>query len=116
MSTDRVGSAAEEAARLLAAAEDWARARAGRLDGEHLATGSAECSVCPVCQAVGALRHVRPEVVSHLLDAAGSLVAALKAAVPVPEPAPSPGVQHIRLDDLDDEGRVHPSGPVGPWA
>ena len=97
---DRVGSAAEEAARLLASAEQWARSRAGVfLDADHFATGSPECTVCPVCQAVGALRQVRPEAVSHLLDAAASLVAALRAAVPVPEPqAPTAGVQHIHLD------------------
>lgn len=98
-----VGSAPDEALRLLAAAEHWARTRgAALLESEHLATGSAECLVCPLCQTVGALRQVRPEAVGHLLDAAGSLVAALKAAVPVPEPpdaTPGPGVQHIDLDE-----------------
>ena len=98
-----VGSAAEEAARLLAAAEQWARTRGSTLlDAEHLATGAHECTVCPLCQAVGRLRHVRPEVAVHLLDAAGSLVAALRAAVPVPEPAPAPAppVQHIDVDEV----------------
>jgi hypothetical protein len=91
---------ADEAARLLGAAEDWARRRAAGLDAEHLATGAAECTVCPVCQAVGALRTVRPEAVAHLLDAAASLVAALRAAVPPgPAPGPGPGVQRIDLDE-----------------
>ena len=97
-----VGSAPDEALKLLAAAEHWARTRgAALLDSEHLTTGSPECLACPLCQAVGVLRQVRPEAVTHLLDAAGSLVAALKAAVPVPEPAPAPGpgVQHIDLDE-----------------
>ncbi len=101
MSRD-VGSAAEEAVKLLGAAEQWARTRAAHLlDDEHLATGSPECLACPLCQAVGALRQVRPEAVTHLLDAAGSLVAALRAAVPAPEPPPAkgPGVQHIDLDE-----------------
>jgi hypothetical protein len=100
--TDRrsepVGSAAEEAARLFVALEDWARTRAGALlDSEHLATGSPECTVCPVCQAVGALRHVRPEAVEHLLDAAASLVAALRATAVPPSDDPTPGarVEHI---------------------
>ena len=106
MSPEGIGSAAEEAGRLLAAAEHWARDRAAALDAEHVATGSAECTVCPVCQAVGALRHVRPEAVSHLLDAAASLVAALRAAVPTPAaPVPRAGVQRIDLDE--------PEGP--PW-
>ena len=93
-----VGSAAEEAARLFAALEDWARTRAtALLDSEHLATGSPECRVCPVCQAVGALRHVRPEAVEHLLDAAASLVAALRATATTPsdEPPRGPRVEHI---------------------
>ncbi len=95
-----VGSAAEEAARLLAAAEQWARRRADALDAEHLATGSAECTVCPLCSAVSTLRQVRPEAVGHLLDAAASLVAALQAAVPVPTPTSprAPGVQHVDID------------------
>lgn len=109
---DAHGSAAEEAVRLLAAAEHWARTRAaGLLDDEHLATGSPECTACPLCQAVGALRHVRPEAVGHLLDAAGSLVAALKAAVPTPPPSPpSARVQQIDLDEPDPH-----RGKDAPW-
>lgn len=96
-----VGTAAEEAAKLFAALEDWTRRHAGRLvDDEHLATGSPPCQVCPICQGVGVLRHVRPEVVEHLLDATASVVAAIKAAVtPAPgsePPAPRPSpVQRI---------------------
>ena len=93
--TEAVGSAAEEAARLFAAVQDWARTR---FDHEHLATGSVECQVCPVCQGIAALRQVRPETVEHLLDAAASFVAAMKSAFPRPEPegAPRPEpVQHI---------------------
>lgn len=101
MSADGVGSMAEEAAKLLGAAEQWARSRAGTFDAEHLAGGSAECTVCPVCQTVAALRQVRPEAVTHLLDAAASLIAALKAAVPAgpPTAASAGGVQRIDLDD-----------------
>ncbi len=96
-----VGSAVDEAARLLAAAEHWARTRARTLlDADDLATGSPECAACPVCQAVGVLRTVHPEAVGHLLDAAGSLVAALRAAVPASAaPAPPQRVQRIDLDD-----------------
>lgn len=96
--TETVGSAAEEAARLLAAAQEWARAR---FDHEHLATGSVECQVCPVCQTVAALRQVRPEAVEHLLDAAASFVAALRSTVPPPTADRPKGarVQHIDVSD-----------------
>jgi hypothetical protein len=95
--TDGVGTPAEEALKLLHAAQEWAR---HRFDAEHLATGSAECQVCPVCQSVALLRQVRPETVEHLLDATASFVAALKTAVTGPHPTPSgpaPRVQHIDI-------------------
>ncbi len=93
--TEQLGSAAEEAAKLLAAAQEWAR---GRFDSEHLATGSAECQVCPVCQGVALLRHVKPETVEHLLDAAASVVAALKTSLSPPPPASPPTGRVQRID------------------
>ena len=94
--TEGVGPVSDEAAKLLSAVQEWARTR---FDSEHFATGSAECQVCPVCQAVAALRHVKPETVEHLLDAAASFVAALKTTVtahPGP-PEPASKVQHIDI-------------------
>ena len=101
---NNVGSAAEEAAKLFSAMEDWARTRAGHLfDEEHLATGSPECQYCPVCQGIGLLRHVRPEAVEHLLDATASFVAALRTAVATPESEPgrrpASTVQHIDIGE-----------------
>lgn len=100
-----LGSAAEEAGRLFAAVEDWARSHTGGLLdgalGENLATGAPECTVCPLCQAVHALRKVQPETVEHLLDAAASVLAALRSTVlgqPAGEGAGSgagSGVEHI---------------------
>ena len=99
MSTHDVGSAAEEAAKLFAAVEDWARTRgAGLLDGEHVANGGAECTACPVCQGISLLRQVKPETVEHVLDAAASLVAALRTVATPPSPADpgrAPRVEHI---------------------
>lgn len=100
-----LGSAAEEAIKLLSAAEQWARSHVdGLLDGEHLATGSPECQVCPVCQGIGALRQVKPETVAHLFEAGAALAAALRSVVspegPGAAPAPGPQVQRINLDEL----------------
>lgn len=98
MSGPPVGSAAEEAARLFQAAEEWVRTRTGaHLDG--LATGAPECTVCPLCQGIAAVRGVRPETLEHLLDATASFVAALRTTVSGTafgtEPGRRPDVQHI---------------------
>jgi hypothetical protein len=80
VNAERTGTVSEEAAKLFEAVGAWARNAAGSMD-EHLATGSAECTICPLCQLISAVRGTRPEVVEHLADAAGSLVAALRAFV-----------------------------------
>jgi hypothetical protein len=85
--SEQLGTASEEAAKLFAAAQEWARTR---FDSEHLATGGAECQVCPVCQGIALLRQVKPETAEHLLDAAASFVAALTSALSAPV-TPSPG-------------------------
>jgi hypothetical protein len=46
-----------------------------------VATGSADCQLCPVCQLISLLRGTRPEVVAHLTEAAGSLLAAARAVI-----------------------------------
>ena len=78
-----IGSAAEEAARLFAALQDWARQAGDGVGGlgEHIATGAPECSLCPVCRTISVLRSLSPEAYQHLADAADSLAAALRAAV-----------------------------------
>ena len=94
---DGLGSAADEAARLFAAVEDWARSRSGPRAGEH-APDASTCTLCPVCTGIALLRDVKPETVEHLLDAAACVVAALRSAVTSPGPdGPSrpPGVEHI---------------------
>ena len=94
----QVGSAAQEAARLFAAVEDWARTRGASAVGDHAAPGATTCGVCPVCTGIALLRDVRPETVEHLLDAAASVVAAVRSAVVAPpsaEPTRSGGVEHI---------------------
>lgn len=95
-----VGSLGEEAMRLLGALSGWAtqhgaEAQHGAEDvvrqaaegvraaahgfEEHLATGAAECTWCPVCRTVHAVRTLSPEVTSHLGAAATSLVRAAAA-------------------------------------
>jgi hypothetical protein len=118
--SDQPGSVGEEAAKLLAALQDWARdgagdatdatssaaaaaAAAARRINEHVATGGPDCRYCPLCQVIAAVRGTSPEVKEHLTAAATSLVHAVAAvlATPVPEqrPAERDPVQRIDLDD-----------------
>lgn len=126
-----IGSLGEEAMRLLGAVSGWVSQHGGDVhrtadesvrraceefahlaEGfeEHVATGAPECTWCPVCRVVHAVRTVSPEVRTHLGAAAVSLAQAAAALLATPVPPPSSRrdrageerVQHIRLDDDPD--------------
>lgn len=113
-----VGPLAEEAAKLLGALSGWAREHAAEAsDGlsgladraasavhgadEHLATGAAECTVCPLCRTVHAVRQLNPEVTTHLASAVSSLAQAAAAlmSTPAPHRTSDDAVEHIPVDD-----------------
>ena len=113
-----VGPLAEEAAKLLGALSGWAREHAAEAgDGlsgmaaqaasavhgidEHLATGAAECTVCPLCRTVHAVRQLNPDVTTHLASAVSSLAQAAAAlmSTPVPRAPDDDGIEHIPVDD-----------------
>jgi hypothetical protein len=138
---DDVGPLADEAARLAGAFAAWAARNtagvgqhahdlAGTIShgvrdawheaDAHLATGSEQCTVCPVCRTVAAVREVSPEVRTHLVQAAGSLIAAASgllatftdgaaagataAGATDTGAATGPGVETIDLDPEDTPG------------
>jgi hypothetical protein len=122
---DPVGSAAEEAAKLLEAVSEWAREHGSDLGtavgglaeqvsaaahdvDAHLATGE-DCRYCPFCRAVQVYRSASPEVREHLSTAASSLARAAAAmmATTVPDQR-SRRVEHI---ELTDEWPDEPSEP-----
>lgn len=90
--TEPVGTLAEEAGKLLAVAQEWAKAR---FDAEH----PTDCQLCPICQAIGALRQVKPESLEHIVSAAATFAAALRASVSTTAAPPSGRVQHITIDE-----------------
>ena len=105
MSGDReepdVGSVAEEAVKLLGALSDWAKDAAGEVD-QHLATGAAECTYCPVCRTVHAVRGLSPEVRTQLATAATTFLnaaAGLMNGAAAGQREKAERVQHIDLDD-----------------
>lgn len=83
--TEQVGSVADEASRLFAAAEAWwhgvRSAGDASPDGAAEAHTGPECRICPLCQLLSLLRTSRPEVFEHLSSAALSIVQAARAAV-----------------------------------
>jgi hypothetical protein len=117
--SDEVGSLGEEVAKLLGALSGWAReqgveagdglsglasqaaASAHELN-DHLATGAAECTVCPLCRTISAVRQVSPEVTAHLSAAATSLAQAAAAFLAT---APrTPGAAHdVERVDLSED-------------
>ena len=97
------GPLADEAARLVEALSDWARGHVGEMPstlGQHVG-GSAECRLCPFCQALALLRQAKPETFAHLLEASAAFTAALRSVVEThAASAGGPGgVEHIDLDD-----------------
>ena len=117
-----VGSVAEEAAKLLAALQGWAKdtggdyadaaatAAAGAAEklhevNEHIAHGE-DCRYCPVCQVISAVRSTSPEVRQHLSTAASSLLQAASGLLETygassPARQDPSGVEKI---DLSDDG------------
>ena len=90
MSTDPVGSLAEEAAKLIAALQGWTQDIRGRDDaepgddheGDHLGHDhdelAAECRYCPLCNVARFAKAATPEVRDHLASAGLSLALAFK--------------------------------------
>jgi hypothetical protein len=114
---------AEEVGRALHAVEGWLRAVADGTPAEPPREGSVRdlfatageqhtesaCDICPLCRAINAARAVRPDIVEHLVDAAGSVLLALRTLAEPgaggtttredgPTHMPSTAVQHIPVN------------------
>jgi hypothetical protein len=103
---EQVGSLADEAVRLFGALSDWARDATEEPD-EHVHTGSPECTWCPLCRTVHAVRQAAPEVRGHLAVAASALLqaaAGVLADAAASDAHRGTGVEHIDLEgDLEDD-------------
>lgn len=107
---DSLGAAAEEAAKLADALGQWLAERSTRPGGlfdlsavaAHIATGSAECRLCPICQMIGVLRSGSPELARHLDEAMGSLLHVLRLGIEAAERQrggrPETGFETIHID------------------
>ena len=100
---------AAEALKLFEAVQDWARRTSLGDLGDRVsaaaeggfATGSEDCTLCPICQVVHLVRENHPEVAEHLTDAVVALAAAVRTAIGAHEAQwsarPSGGVEHIDI-------------------
>lgn len=110
--TEQVGPLGEEAVKLLAAAQDWFHRNLGDPATARIATGSAECAWCPVCQLIGMLRGDRPggvlpERMAEVQNALAGLLRALADATGGPSGAPGATAgrgTRVQRIDLDGEG------------
>lgn len=126
-----IGSAAEEAAKLMGALSDWARDHgpdlgatlgSGLTSGlaglaghaasaakdlgagldDHLATGAPECTYCPICRTVHVVREASPEIKAHLASAAASLMqAAASILAAAATPSSSEGRRAAGVEHID---------------
>ncbi|MFL6163089.1 MAG: hypothetical protein ACJ74U_12770 [Jatrophihabitantaceae bacterium] len=67
------GPLGEEAARLFGAAQQWLHRVALDPATAKLATGSAECCWCPLCQLIAAARGERGELADRLAEAMAAM-------------------------------------------
>jgi hypothetical protein len=91
------GSLSEEALKLAETLQQWLSTGAA-MTGAGTAS---ECKVCPLCQAIGMVNGMRPEVLAHLAEAGTALVAAFRSAMDSSERmwagTKRPPVQHINV-------------------
>lgn len=71
----------------------------------HAGLAGPECRICPVCRAVALLRQTRPEVLEHLVAAAGELAAAVRLVVTPPDATEA---EEPAADEGGPDDDVHP--------
>ena len=106
---EQVGSVGEEAAKLLGALGDWAKDV-----GEHVDTGAAECTWCPVCRTVHVIREASPEVRTHLATAAASLMQAAAGILAAASQGSPGGRQDPSVERIDLDGDGSSAWPEDP--
>jgi hypothetical protein len=100
-SEDALGSAAQEASRLLDSLREWLDTRG--VTDIPIATGTTECKVCPICLMLTAVRERNPEVSEHLAKAGEALLSAARSLLADHEhewvSGRQPDVERIDIDE-----------------
>jgi len=98
------GPLADELAKFLGAAQDWLHRSVLDPHTAGIATGSAECCWCPLCQLIATVRGDRPELLERWGEVQVAIANLLRTVGESTKPAgPSePRVQKIDLSGPDD--------------
>ncbi|MDQ4084541.1 MAG: hypothetical protein M3165_01870 [Actinomycetota bacterium] len=114
------GSVGEEAAKLLAALQGWAREHASDYSraasgfgSAYISDGSAACRLCPVCQLIAFVRGINPESLDQLSQAAGSMLHALAGLVEAAQRSDARRGSPVQKIDLADDSADGPGD--APW-
>jgi len=103
-----VGSLADEATQLLAAARKWAEqqsAHTGKAPESREGNVDSPCHLCPICQVISLVRKTHPEVIEQLGTTTEAVMAAVRSSILSHEKqwesGPAQRVQHIDIDVED---------------
>jgi len=85
--------------------------------GHHIATGSAECCICPICRAIAAIRDPSPEFAERLASGASDLAAGLTSILRAFGEAARRGQQPSVMDipagaEPEEEPLIEPDEPA----
>lgn len=97
-------AAAREAMRLIETVQDWVHSAT---DG-HVATGSEECCVCPVCRLIAVVRDTDPAVVGMLTQNAVGLIDTVRGLVGMAGGERGQAAPNA-TDDEDESEQAEPS-------
>lgn len=109
------GSVGDEAARLLFAAGDWFQRNIGTAQTSHIATGSPDCTWCPVCQVISIVRGDRPELTDRLAETQAAVASLLHVMTEVVSSAMPRGAGHTHAG-YPGHNHPAPGGEAAPNA
>lgn len=103
MTQPEPGPLADEAAKLIGAAQDWLHRVALDSSTARIANDSPDCCWCPLCQLIATLRGDRPEITERLAETQSAVAGLLRAladaaGAPASRPPSSARVHKIDLD------------------
>lgn len=85
------GPLGDEAAKLLAAAQQWFQRTVGDSGSHPLSTGAPECAWCPLCQLIRSLRGEHGELVEKLAEVQSALTGLVRAVADAAGVVPQSG-------------------------